>query len=147
MRLAFDATSMLGRRTGIGNCTEEILCRLPRPGLDVVAFAVSARGARALDSHLPEGVATITRPMAARPLRALWRRADRPVLEHWSGPIDVVHGPNFDRSERGRDPRGGKLPSYSPKNPRLQPQLVSARPRPPDGELPSSSPFTCFLRE
>jgi glycosyltransferase involved in cell wall biosynthesis len=33
--------------------------------------------------------------MAAKPLRALWRRVDHPRIERWTGPIDVVHGPNF----------------------------------------------------
>lgn len=33
--------------------------------------------------------------MAARPLRRLWRRTDHPVIERWTGPIDVVWGPNF----------------------------------------------------
>src|SRR5690606_39590636 len=33
--------------------------------------------------------------MAAAPLRALWRRFDRPRIERWTGPVDVVHGPNF----------------------------------------------------
>ena len=33
--------------------------------------------------------------MAARPLRALWRRFDAPPVEWWTGPVDVVHGPNF----------------------------------------------------
>lgn len=95
MRIAVDATSLLGARTGIGTCTAEILRRLPRPDLDVVAFAVSARGARHLGDELPPGVRTVSRPMAARPLRAIWRHIDHPVVERWTGPIDVVHGPNF----------------------------------------------------
>jgi glycosyltransferase involved in cell wall biosynthesis len=33
--------------------------------------------------------------MAARPLREAWSRADRPPIEWWTGPIDVVHGPNY----------------------------------------------------
>ena len=33
--------------------------------------------------------------MAARPLRALWERADHPRIDWWTGPVDVVHGPNF----------------------------------------------------
>ena len=95
MRVAIDATALLGHRTGIGNCTAEIIERLPRPGLDVTAFAVSARGAGSLSSMLPVGVDTVRRPMAARPLRAAWRRGDHPRIEWWTGPIDVVHGPNF----------------------------------------------------
>jgi hypothetical protein len=95
MRVAFDATALLGRRTGIGNCTAEVIKRLPRPDLDLVAFAVSARGAGALTTMVPTGVSTVTRPMAARPLRAAWRRNNHPKIEWWTGPVDVVHGPNF----------------------------------------------------
>jgi glycosyltransferase involved in cell wall biosynthesis len=33
--------------------------------------------------------------MAATPLRKLWRRFDGPRIERWTGPVDVVHGPNY----------------------------------------------------
>jgi glycosyltransferase involved in cell wall biosynthesis len=33
--------------------------------------------------------------MAARPLRAAWKRSDLPPVEWWTGPVDVVWGPNF----------------------------------------------------
>ncbi len=95
MRVAIDATPLLGRRTGIGVCTEHILTRLTRPGIDVVAFAVSARGAHSLRSLVPSGVDVVRRPMAARPLRAAWSRSDHPAIENWTGRIDLVHGPNF----------------------------------------------------
>ena len=95
MRVAFDATSLLGHRTGIGVCTDQILRRLPRPDVEVTAFAVSARGARSLGAALPPGVEVVRRPMAARPLRAAWRRSDHPALENWTGRFEVVHGPNF----------------------------------------------------
>lgn len=93
VRLAVDATSLIGNRTGVGNVTASILDRLVRPGLDVSAFAVSHRGADAIE--LPPGVQRNRRPMAARPLRAMWSRMDHPVIEWWTGPIDVVWGPNF----------------------------------------------------
>jgi glycosyltransferase involved in cell wall biosynthesis len=35
------------------------------------------------------------RPIPARTTRALWKRADWPPIEQWTGAIDVVHGPNF----------------------------------------------------
>jgi glycosyltransferase involved in cell wall biosynthesis len=44
---------------------------------------------------LPKGVASAHGKMAAAPLRALWRRSDHPRIERWTGPIDIVHGPNF----------------------------------------------------
>jgi glycosyltransferase involved in cell wall biosynthesis len=97
VRVALDATSLIGVRTGVGTFTRELLARLPgRPDLDVAAFAVTHRGSRALASDLPDGVAVARRwPMAARPLRWCWRRADSPPIEWWTGRIDVVHGPNF----------------------------------------------------
>jgi glycosyltransferase involved in cell wall biosynthesis len=96
MRLAFDATSLIGARTGVGVFASEVLDRLPgRPDLDVVAFGVTWRGREALGPSVPDGVEVVGRPMAARPLRQAWRRADHPAIENWTGPIDVVHGPNF----------------------------------------------------
>ena len=39
--------------------------------------------------------------MAAKPLRALWRSGDHPSITWWTGPIDVVHGPNFQLAVEG----------------------------------------------
>ena len=66
-----------------------------RPDLDVSAFALTWRGRGLLHEQLPAGVRGVARPMAARPLRALWRRWDWPVVESWTGAVDVVHGTNF----------------------------------------------------
>ena len=96
MRLAVDATALLGARTGVGVVTNELLARLGRdPDVDVVAYAVTWRGRGDLAALLPAGVRAGSRPMAARPLRAAWVRADVPPIEWWTGPIDVVHGPNY----------------------------------------------------
>ncbi|HEY6532616.1 MAG TPA: hypothetical protein VIY72_09940, partial [Acidimicrobiales bacterium] len=96
MRVAVDTTSLIGARTGVGTFTRELVTRLPgRPDLDVSAFAVSHRGSRAMTTSLPAGVRVARRPMAARPLRWCWRRSDLPPIEWWTGPVDVVHGPNF----------------------------------------------------
>jgi glycosyltransferase involved in cell wall biosynthesis len=96
VRLGFDATSLIGVRTGVGVFTHEVLSRLPeRDDLDVIAFGVTWRGRHALRGRVPTGVEVAGRPMAARPLRQAWRRADQPPIEWWTGPVDVVHGPNF----------------------------------------------------
>jgi len=96
MRLAVDATALLGARTGVGVVTAELLARLAHePDLEVVAFGVTWRGRRDLAAVVPEGVRTTTRPMAARPLRAAWSRWDGPPIQWWTGPVDVVHGPNY----------------------------------------------------
>lgn len=103
MRVAFDVTSLHDARTGVGVVTAELLGRLARrPGIDAVGFSVSWRGraevaglvARALGPDGPP-VEVVRRPMAARPLRRRWRRADWPPLEWWTGPIDVALGLNF----------------------------------------------------
>ena len=96
MRLALDTTSLIGARTGVGTFTAEVLARLATaPDLDVTAFAVTRRGARAMAGELPAGVTAVRRPMVARPLRWCWTRSDHPPIEWWTGAVDVVHGPNF----------------------------------------------------
>jgi len=97
MRLAFDITSLHDRRTGVGAFASEVLTRVARQDdIDVMAYSVSWRGrGRMHDELVPAGVALAHGPMAAQPLRQLWRRADWPPIEWWTGPVDLVHGPNF----------------------------------------------------
>jgi glycosyltransferase involved in cell wall biosynthesis len=96
LRLAVDATPLLGTRTGVGAFTSALLTALvTRAEVDVTAFAMSWRGRRGLGAVVPSGVAVCRRPMAARPLRWAWERADIPPLEWWTGPTDVAHGTNF----------------------------------------------------
>ena len=96
MRIAFDATALLGPRTGVGVFTTELLDRLAaRDEVDVVAYGVSWRGRGDLEARLPAGVSSTRRPMAAQPLRRAWARSDRPPIEWFTGPVDLVHGPNF----------------------------------------------------
>ncbi len=96
MRVALDATPLLGVRTGVGQFTGEVLAALARrDGLQLSAFAVTWRGRDRLATALPPGVRPVLRPMAARPLREAWKRASLPPIEWWSGPVDVVHGTNF----------------------------------------------------
>ncbi|QGG95815.1 glycosyltransferase family 4 protein [Actinomarinicola tropica] len=95
LRVALDATPLLGARTGVGVFTLEVLRHLPATGVDVLAYATSWRGRHLLGTTVPPGVRVARRPQAARPLRELWRRGDRPPIEWWTGAIDVVHGTNF----------------------------------------------------
>jgi len=94
VRLAVDATSLIGHRTGVGTVTRSYLQRLSRPGVDVSAFAVSRRGAEPMLDALPDNVSAHRRPMVARPLRMLWQRGPWPPIEWWTGDIDLVWGPN-----------------------------------------------------
>jgi glycosyltransferase involved in cell wall biosynthesis len=97
VRLAFDVTALHDPRTGVGALATEVLRRVASHGdVDVTAYSVSWRGRDDLLSGLlPPNVHLVTRPMAARPLRELWKRVDWPSLTWWTGAVDVVHGPNY----------------------------------------------------
>jgi glycosyltransferase involved in cell wall biosynthesis len=97
MRVAYDVTSLLDARTGVGAFAGEVLTRLAAtPDIDVVGYSVSWRGRGAtIAGLLPDNVTATRRPMAAQPLRQLWRRLDWPPIEWWTGDVDLVHGPNF----------------------------------------------------
>jgi glycosyltransferase involved in cell wall biosynthesis len=96
VRVALDATPLLGLPTGIGAFCHGALAALARrPGVDVRAYAVSWRRHRLIEERLPPGVVARQRPMPARPLHALWTRTDAPPLEWFIGRTDVVHGTNF----------------------------------------------------
>jgi len=97
VRVAFDITPLHDRRTGVGAFTGEVLQRLAvRDDVEVVGYSVSWRGRDQLTRGVvPPGVTVVRRPMAAQPLRRLWRRVDWPPIEWWTGRVDVVHGPNF----------------------------------------------------
>ena len=96
LRVAFDATPLIGERTGIGVLTRGAFTALAgRPQLQLRAFALTWRGRAALAELLPSGVSRVRLPLAAAPLQLVWARIDGPVIEWWTGPTDVVHGTNF----------------------------------------------------
>lgn len=96
LRVALDATPLLGARTGVGEFCRGALAGLAaRPGLEVSAFAVSWRRRGGIVGQVPEGVKVLGRPMPARPLHRSWRLLGSPPLECFSGPLDVAHGTNF----------------------------------------------------
>lgn len=96
MRVALDATPLLGHPTGVGAfCHGALGALAARPGVVVHAYAVSWRRRNGIDALLPEGVDARQRPMPARPLHAAWSRHSKPPLEWFVGRVDVVHGTNF----------------------------------------------------
>ena len=96
LRVAIDATPLLGVPTGVGAfCGGALEALGRRSDLDVRAFAVSWRRWRGIEARLPASVVAVRRPMPARPLHALWRRGSLPPLEWFVGRVDVVHGTNF----------------------------------------------------
>ena len=96
LRVAFDATSLLGARTGVGEVTLHLLKALAaRDDLDVAAYAITWRGRDELEQLTPPGVRCATRPFPARATRILWPRVATPAIERWTGPVDVVHATAF----------------------------------------------------
>jgi glycosyltransferase involved in cell wall biosynthesis len=44
---------------------------------------------------IPPGVRSAVRRFPARLARAAWLHAEHPGIEHWTGPVDVVHATNY----------------------------------------------------
>jgi glycosyltransferase involved in cell wall biosynthesis len=96
LRVGFDATPLLGVRTGVGMFCAGALGGLARRGdVEIEAFAVSWRRRRGIVGQLPTGVRVVERAMPARPVHLAWRHSRMPAIEWWTGPIEVVHGTNF----------------------------------------------------
>ena len=133
LRVAVDATPLLGARTGVGVFVDGALDALAAdPRLDLSAYALSLRGRRALPAQLPPGVRPLSRPMAAGPLLQAWARADQPPAEWWTGAVDVVHGTNYTVPPTGRagqvvtvhDLTPLRYPELARRSTRLFPALV-----------------------
>ncbi len=96
VRLAIDATPLLGPRTGVGEFCAGIIDSLKEHGdVNLVVYAVTWRRRHELFSQVPTSVKVVTRAMPARPLTATWNRLPFPPIEWWAGRIDVVHGTNY----------------------------------------------------
>ena len=96
LRVAVDATPLIGHRTGVGEfCLGALRGLAERSDVSVSAFAISWRRRDWLGGVLPSGVAAAQRAMPARPLHWSWRRLGRPSAEWFLGERDVVHGTNF----------------------------------------------------
>jgi glycosyltransferase involved in cell wall biosynthesis len=96
LRVAVDATPLLGTPTGVGVFCREALTALAQLGeVEVSAFAISWRRRHLLGRQLPEGVRLVGRAMPARPLQMTWRHSNFPDLSWFVGDTEVVHGTNF----------------------------------------------------
>jgi glycosyltransferase involved in cell wall biosynthesis len=99
LKVALDATPLLGERTGIGEFCARVLEHLVRrPDLQVGGFAVSLRGRGAIAGLLPEGARALGLPGPGLPatlLHRCWQRWPFPPAELYMGKVDVVHGTNF----------------------------------------------------
>ena len=95
VRLALDATPLIGPGTGVAAFARGLLGALVERGADITAYALSWRGRGALASEVPPRTSVVSRPMVAGPLLRAWRRLPGPPIEWWTGEVDVVHGTNF----------------------------------------------------
>lgn len=99
LRIVLEATALIGRRTGVGSYTAQLLTELPaalnRAGASaqVAATTWTARGGRL--EGLPPTVLQVGPRLPARLLRAAWTATDHPRAETLVGRCDVVHGTNF----------------------------------------------------
>jgi glycosyltransferase involved in cell wall biosynthesis len=94
LRVALDATPLIGMRTGIGRSVEEMvdaLAALPAPPV-LLPYVLGARSRRVGPEPLP---GTRYVPLPTRALLAAWARADAPRIDRWVGGADVLHATNF----------------------------------------------------
>lgn len=105
MRVAIDCTPLIGRRSGIGTYTAELLDALVATrvaGEEFVATAFTLRGRGSLIGVLPAGVDVRARPIPARVLRELWSVGEWPPVAAIAGRVDILHGTNFILPPLGR---------------------------------------------
>lgn len=96
LRVAVDAVPLIDTRTGVGRFVDETVGRLAgRPDLALTAYGWAPGGREAMAAAVPAGVRVARLPMAGPQFRFLWRRVPFPPIELVTGPVDVVHGPNF----------------------------------------------------
>jgi glycosyltransferase involved in cell wall biosynthesis len=95
VRLALDATPLLGQRSGVGRYVTGLLHGLAEvsPDLRPRLTLFSVRGQ--LPSDLPPTTGRAPGRFPARLLRPLWAHSAFPPVEILSGPVDVFHGTNF----------------------------------------------------
>ena len=96
LRVALDATPLIGEGTGVATFTRGALGALvARDDVTPSAWGLTVRGRHQLAGVVPPGVPVRDRPMPAGLLGRLWARGDWPPAEWWTGDVDVVHGTNF----------------------------------------------------
>ena len=101
LRVAVDATPLLGRATGVGAFVAGLLPALAdrpagaAPRLDVSGYALSLRGWRRLGDVLPPGIGVRRGTMPAGLGLRLWPILPAPRFEWFAGAADVIHGTGF----------------------------------------------------
>jgi len=98
MRVALDATPLLGHRTGVGRFVAGLVAALVADRLaSVDGWVLSGRASAAEVTELQRwGFTAMTRSrVPASVLVPLWSRLGRPQLTSLGGSADIVHGTNF----------------------------------------------------
>lgn len=96
LTVGYDATPLLGQRTGVGRYTEHLLEELAtRDGVEMRPTAFTLRGRDQLGAVVPAGVQTRSRPIPANLLQRLWMHVDVPTVELLCGRADIFHATNF----------------------------------------------------
>jgi len=97
VRVALDATPLLGPRTGIARYVQGLLDGLPVTSLteppEIVLTAFTGRAWRQLAA--PSACTVAGRPVPARVLRTFWAHTTFPPVEWLAGRTDVFHATNF----------------------------------------------------
>jgi glycosyltransferase involved in cell wall biosynthesis len=94
LTVAFDATPLVGVRTGIGMAVAETFSALQQVGdaPHLVPYALSLRARRHRDM-LPETTRFV--PYPARFLLRRWAGHDAPTIDRWVRPARVLHATNY----------------------------------------------------
>jgi len=104
--VAYDATALLGRRTGVGATVAGWLASVgAEEGITLRPYGLTATGWRALRHQLPPAVPAGRGPMPAGVLLRMWEKGRWPPVQWWTGTVDVVHGTNFVVPPARRAPR------------------------------------------
>lgn len=91
--MLFDYRPALRARTGVGEYLHGMVCALAKtaaPDDRVVAFSSSWKDRLAVPC---DGVEIVDAQVPVRALNLLWHRLGWPAVDHFAGPVDIVHSP------------------------------------------------------
>ena len=94
MRVAIDATPLIGPRTGIGVFVEGLLRSIQNGGLGELDLQI-AKYTLSLKARLQGNTHGYWIPLPAATASLVWSAFNGPKIEKFVGDIDVVHGTNF----------------------------------------------------
>ncbi|MCL6538765.1 MAG: glycosyltransferase family 4 protein [Acidothermus sp.] len=96
MKVALDATPLLGTRTGVGRYVAHITEALSEiDAVDLTLTAFTWRGRLRRTPEIPRGARIRSPRVPARLVRAMWTRFDVPPVELFCGAVEIFHGTNF----------------------------------------------------